>query len=52
MEFFCTDSSDGTLTYGGYSDHMVADEHFVLHWADNLPLDSGAPLLCVLITNK
>ncbi|XP_023767007.1 mannitol dehydrogenase [Lactuca sativa] len=42
--------SDGTLTYGGYSDHMVADEHFVLHWPDNLPLDSGAPLLCAGIT--
>ncbi|CAI9260095.1 unnamed protein product [Lactuca saligna] len=42
--------SDGTITYGGYSDHMVADEHFVLHWPDNLPLDSGAPLLCAGIT--
>ncbi|CAH1443718.1 unnamed protein product [Lactuca virosa] len=50
MEFVCTDSSDGTITSGGYSDHMVADEHFVLHWADNLPPDFGAPLLCVLIT--
>ncbi|KAJ0703775.1 putative mannitol dehydrogenase [Helianthus annuus] len=37
---------DGTQTYGGYSDHMVADEHFVLRWPENLPLDSGAPLLC------
>ncbi|KAF5798340.1 putative cinnamyl-alcohol dehydrogenase [Helianthus annuus] len=41
---------DGTLTYGGYSDHMVADEHFVLRWPENLPLDSGAPLLCAGIT--
>ncbi|KAF5798333.1 putative cinnamyl-alcohol dehydrogenase [Helianthus annuus] len=41
---------DGTLTYGGYSDHMVADEHFVLTWPENLPLDSGAPLLCAGIT--
>ncbi|CAK9185882.1 unnamed protein product [Ilex paraguariensis] len=41
---------DGTITYGGYSDHMVADEHFVVHWPDNLPLDSGAPLLCAGIT--
>jgi len=43
-------SCDGTTTYGGYSDSMVADEHFVLHWPDNLPLDSGAPLLCAGIT--
>ncbi|XP_076920943.1 mannitol dehydrogenase-like [Bidens hawaiensis] len=41
---------DGTRTYGGYSDHMVTDEHFVLHWPENLPLDSGAPLLCAGIT--
>ncbi|XP_024971942.1 8-hydroxygeraniol dehydrogenase-like [Cynara cardunculus var. scolymus] len=41
---------DGTRTYGGYSDHMVADEHFVLRWPENLPLDSGAPLLCAGIT--
>jgi len=41
---------DGTVTYGGYSDIMVADEHFVLRWPENLPLDSGAPLLCAGIT--
>jgi cinnamyl-alcohol dehydrogenase len=41
---------DGTQTYGGYSDHMVTNEHFVLRWPDNLPLDSGAPLLCAGIT--
>ncbi|KAM7529388.1 hypothetical protein LguiB_032798 [Lonicera macranthoides] len=41
---------DGTITYGGYSDSMVADEHFVLRWPENLPLDSGAPLLCAGIT--
>ncbi|CAK9159922.1 unnamed protein product [Ilex paraguariensis] len=36
---------DGITNYGGYSDHMVVDEHFVLRWPENLPLDSGAPLL-------
>ncbi|GJR13511.1 8-hydroxygeraniol dehydrogenase-like protein [Tanacetum coccineum] len=41
---------DGTRTYGGYSDHMVAEEHFVLRWPENIPLDSGAPLLCAGIT--
>ncbi|CAI9272069.1 unnamed protein product [Lactuca saligna] len=41
---------DGTKTYGGYSDHMVSDEHFVLRWPENLPLDAGAPLLCAGIT--
>lgn len=41
---------DGTMTFGGYSDHMVVDEHFVVHWPENLPLDGGAPLLCAGIT--
>ncbi|KAD7478517.1 hypothetical protein E3N88_01653 [Mikania micrantha] len=41
---------DGTQAYGGYSDHMISDEHFVLRWPEKLPLDSGAPLLCAGIT--
>ncbi|XP_011097458.1 probable mannitol dehydrogenase [Sesamum indicum] len=41
---------DGTTTYGGYSDIMVANEHFVVHIPDNLPLDAAAPLLCAGIT--
>ncbi|KAF2290574.1 hypothetical protein GH714_014490 [Hevea brasiliensis] len=41
---------DGTITYGGYSDIMVADEHFIIRIPDTLPLDSTAPLLCAGIT--
>ncbi|XP_048334381.2 probable mannitol dehydrogenase [Ziziphus jujuba] len=41
---------DGTITYGGYSDHMVANEHYVVRIPDGLPLDAGAPLLCAGIT--
>lgn len=41
---------DGTITYGGYSDWMVADEHFVVLIPDNLPLDVAAPLLCAGIS--
>ncbi|KAH7520421.1 probable mannitol dehydrogenase [Ziziphus jujuba] len=41
---------DGTITYGGYSDFMVVDEHFAVHMPDNLPLDACAPLLCAGIT--
>lgn len=41
---------DGTTTYGGYSDFMVCDEHFVVKIPENLPLDHGAPLLCAGIT--
>ncbi|OWM66186.1 hypothetical protein CDL15_Pgr013403 [Punica granatum] len=42
--------TDGTITYGGYSDIMVADQHFVVAIPDNLPLDGAAPLLCAGIT--
>ncbi|XP_047316248.1 8-hydroxygeraniol dehydrogenase-like [Impatiens glandulifera] len=41
---------DGTPTYGGYSDIMVSDEHFIVKIPDNLPLDAAAPLLCAGIT--
>lgn len=41
---------DGTITYGGFSDIMVANEHFVIRWPEKLPLDRGAPLLCAGIT--
>uniref|UniRef100_A0A1S3Y5H5 8-hydroxygeraniol dehydrogenase-like n=1 Tax=Nicotiana tabacum TaxID=4097 RepID=A0A1S3Y5H5_TOBAC len=41
--------SDGTITYGGYSDIMISDEHYVVHWPDNLPM-KAAPLLCAGIT--
>ncbi|OMP06053.1 Alcohol dehydrogenase superfamily, zinc-type [Corchorus capsularis] len=37
---------DGTITYGGFSDTMVVDEHFVVRIPDNMPLDAAAPLLC------
>ncbi|XP_011083438.1 8-hydroxygeraniol dehydrogenase-like [Sesamum indicum] len=38
--------TDGTITYGGYSNIMVADEHFIIRWPENLPPHVGAPLLC------
>lgn len=41
---------DGTKTYGGYSDMVVVDQRYVLRFPDNLPSDSGAPLLCAGIT--
>ncbi len=41
---------DGTNTYGGYSDHVVVDEDFVLRIPDELGLDVAAPLLCAGIT--
>lgn len=40
----------GKPTYGGYSDHIVVKEGYVLRVPDNLPLDASAPLLCAGIT--
>ncbi|OVA15249.1 Alcohol dehydrogenase superfamily [Macleaya cordata] len=42
--------NDGSKTYGGYSDIMVASERYVVRIPDNIPLDAGAPLLCAGIT--
>ena len=41
---------DGTKTYGGFSDMIVSNEHFVVKFPENLPMDKGAPLLCAGIT--
>jgi uncharacterized zinc-type alcohol dehydrogenase-like protein len=40
----------GTQTYGGYSEKVVVDEHFVLKVPANLDLAATAPLLCAGIT--
>src|SRR6266513_1096585 len=38
------------VTYGGYSESIVVDEHFVLRVPSNLKLAGAAPLLCAGIT--
>ena len=40
----------GGMTYGGYSDHIVVDQYFVLHVPEKLDLAGVAPLLCAGIT--
>jgi alcohol dehydrogenase (NADP+) len=40
----------GGMTYGGYSDSIVVDEHFVVSIPANLDLAAAAPLLCAGIT--
>ncbi|KAK8950826.1 putative mannitol dehydrogenase [Platanthera zijinensis] len=42
--------TDGSNTYGGYSDMIVVDQHFAVKFPENLPMDKGAPLLCAGIT--
>ena len=44
------DKHTGKVTYGGYSDSIVVDEHFVLRVPSNLNLAGAAPLLCAGIT--
>ncbi len=41
---------DGQPTAGGYSTHIVVDEHFVLSIPEGISLDVAAPLLCAGIT--
>jgi uncharacterized zinc-type alcohol dehydrogenase-like protein len=44
------DKNLGGVTYGGYSDSIVVEEHFVLSVPSNLDLGAAAPLLCAGIT--
>lgn len=41
---------DGTLAQGGYSDHIVVDENYVLSVPETLDPAAAAPLLCAGIT--
>jgi uncharacterized zinc-type alcohol dehydrogenase-like protein len=44
------DKHTGGVTYGGYSESVVVDQHFVLMVPSNLDLAAAAPLLCAGIT--
>ncbi|CAD2212965.1 Alcohol dehydrogenase GroES-like domain/D-isomer specific 2-hydroxyacid dehydrogenase, NAD binding domain/Alanine dehydrogenase/PNT, C-terminal domain/NAD binding domain of 6-phosphogluconate dehydrogenase/Zinc-binding dehydrogenase, putative [Angomonas deanei] len=44
------DDGTGKVTQGGYSDHIVVREEFVLRVPDGLDLAGAAPLLCAGIT--
>jgi len=60
LEQYCLNGFTGTYngpdkhlggqTYGGYSEKVVVDEHFVLKIPSNLDLAATAPLLCAGIT--
>jgi uncharacterized zinc-type alcohol dehydrogenase-like protein len=50
LTFNSSDKHLGGVTYGGYSESIVVDEHFVLHVPGNLDLAGVAPLLCAGIT--
>jgi alcohol dehydrogenase (NADP+) len=60
LEQYCTNGWVGTYngndkhlntqTFGGYSEKVVVDEHFVLRVPANLDLAAAAPLLCAGIT--
>jgi len=50
LTFNSPDKHLGGVTYGGYSDSIVVDEHFVLRVPSNLDLAGTAPLLCAGIT--
>ncbi|XP_043722870.1 probable cinnamyl alcohol dehydrogenase 6 [Telopea speciosissima] len=41
---------DSSITYGGYSEMLVADQRYVVHVPENLAMDGAAPLLCAGVT--
>jgi len=50
LTFNSPDEYTGAMTYGGYSESIVVNEHFVLRVPTNLTLAGAAPLLCAGIT--
>jgi len=50
LTFNSPDKHLGGVTYGGYSESIVVQEHFVLRVPSNLNLAAAAPLLCAGIT--
>src|SRR5216110_3457490 len=50
LTFNSPDKHLGGVTYGGYSESIVVDEHFVLRLPTNLNPAGAAPLLCAGIT--
>jgi len=46
----CNERGSERLAFGGYSDHVVVDERFVVRVPGNLDLKATAPLLCAGIT--
>lgn len=44
------DPRTGEVTFGGYSDEIVVNEHFVLRIPDALSLEQAAPILCAGVT--
>ncbi len=50
LTFNSHDKHLGGVTYGGYSENIIVDEHFVLRVPANLGLAGVAPLLCAGIT--
>lgn len=50
LTYNSTEAGSQARTYGGYSDHIVVKEGYVLSIPDSLALDAAAPLLCAGIT--
>ena len=50
LTYNAPDEHLGGMTYGGYAETIVVDEHFVLRIPSNLDLAGTAPLLCAGIT--
>lgn len=47
---YASKDKDGSITQGGYSTFVVADEDFVIHVPDAIKLEEAGPLMCAGIT--
>ena len=45
-----TDKYTGNTTFGGYAQHVIVNQHFVVTVPNNLALSAVAPLLCAGVT--
>ena len=50
MTYGSKDLQDGSVTHGGYSDHVVVRQEFVCRLPERLDISRAAPLLCAGIT--
>ncbi|MBS1949244.1 MAG: NAD(P)-dependent alcohol dehydrogenase [Bacteroidetes bacterium] len=48
--FNSPDKKHGGITYGGFSENIVVDENYAVHFPETLDLASAAPILCAGIT--
>lgn len=50
MTYNGTNNPTGQNTYGGYSNHFVIKENFLIKLPENIPLEAAGPIVCAGVT--